>query len=76
MITSRILYLLERREAGTLSIQEQEELETWYQQQQEQNDPLYKLESEEQDTLLKDQLYDNLMQQVGFHKEERSGREC
>ena len=74
MITTRILYLLERRETGTLSIQEQEELETWYLQQQELNDPLYKPDSDVQDQLLKDQLYDNLMQQVDFHKEERSGR--
>lgn len=74
MITERVLYLLERREAGALSMQEQEELETWYQQQQDLNDPLYKQNSEEQDQLLKDQLYDNLMQQVEFHKEERSGK--
>ena len=74
MITTRILYLLERRETGTLSVQEQEELETWYLQQQELNDPLYKPDSDVQDQLLKDQLYDNLMQQVDFHKEERSGR--
>lgn len=74
MITERILYLLERREAGTLSMQEQEELETWYQQQQQHNDPLYPLNDTAHESLVKDRLFDQLMQQVEAHQEVRSGR--
>lgn len=70
MITTRILYLLERRENGSLSLQEQEELQTWYQQQQEQNAPLYATE----ESGVKDELFTQLMQQLDSHKEERSGR--
>lgn len=64
MITERIIYLLEKYNAGSLSPEEQQELENWYQHQQIHNTPLYDGRNAEQEAYAKELMFGELMKKI------------
>ena len=64
MITERIIFLLEKYNAGSLSHEEQQELENWYQHQQIHNTPLYDGRNAEQEAYAKELMFGELMKKI------------
>jgi transmembrane sensor len=64
MITERIIFLLEKCNAGSLNVEEQQELDNWYQEQQIHNAPLYDGRDTAQEEYVKESMFGQLMDKL------------